>query len=465
MLALRYVGKKGCSEQIYEDLLSGSHPERLIIDAVSAQANVTIRTYLDGSPVTVPMKGVQRELRDFAALTYIADEVTERVNSSDQWTRDFTFVFPTRNLPAWSTAKSSLGRTLSFLSGDRYQLDFVPLKSVPAPRVHRTVLPTGFDTVCLFSGGVDSLLGAYAELVAGAKVLLVAHQSSGGRAQTELFTQLRSLFGNKVRLVQSAVARSNVAVPEFPLPDSLELTHRTRSFLFLSLAINVAAALDIHRLLMPENGLIALNAPLQKSRLGSLSTRTAHPVYLRHFVEAARLLGAYTGDIKNPFLYESKTDMVVKADTVARRLLSRTVSCAHPSKYNDRGVRHCGYCVPCLYRRVAFVQAGIDEPGSYYRDVFRDLPQMTTETQVDFRALVGFAQRLLRTTSVGVDTVILGHGYFSPVIASQFGPHETVTLEPWRTMVTRWAQSFLGIVDQCSTRSTKQILGREVMAG
>lgn len=40
---------------------------------------------------------------------------------------------------------------------------------------------------------------------------------------------------------------------------------------------------NINELLVPENGLIALNVPLDETRVGSFSTRTTHP--LSFFVE------------------------------------------------------------------------------------------------------------------------------------------------------------------------------------
>ena len=57
-------------------------------------------------------------------------------------------------------------------------------------------------------------------------------------------------------------------------------------------------------------GLSRLNSSLQISRVGSLSTRTAHPIFLKNFLDLLRSLGIYEGTIRNPFLYESGTDML-----------------------------------------------------------------------------------------------------------------------------------------------------------
>jgi hypothetical protein len=68
--------------------------------------------------------------------------------------------------------------------------------------------------------------------------------------------------------------------PRHALPDKVEISHRTRSFLFLAGGCDGGGATGTPLLHIPENGLIALNSPLGASRRGTLSTRTTHPRYL-----------------------------------------------------------------------------------------------------------------------------------------------------------------------------------------
>ena len=130
------------------------------------------------------------------------------------------------------------------------------------------------------------------------------------------------------------------------------MTHRPRSLLFLALAVAIANAVKINKIYIPENGLIALNPPLGKSRLGTLSTRTAHPRYLVELAEFLAATHIFKGDIKNPFFFFSKTDMLRGLKKKLAPAILRSVSCARPSRYKQLGVRHCGYCVPCIYRIV-----------------------------------------------------------------------------------------------------------------
>jgi hypothetical protein len=71
-----------------------------------------------------------------------------------------------------------------------------------------------------------------------------------------------------------------------------EDTTRGRSFLFFSLGVAAGTALGRDFVLkVPENGLIALNVPLDRLRLGALSTRTTHPFYMTRWNDLLQALG------------------------------------------------------------------------------------------------------------------------------------------------------------------------------
>jgi hypothetical protein len=124
-------------------------------------------------------------------------------------------------------------------------------------------------------------------------------------------------------------------------------------------------------LIVPENGLISLNVPLTKARLGSWSTRTTHPHTLALLRAAMKQLGLHT-PIDTPYAGITKGEMLqVLADRsplLARQLVHASVSCAHPnqSRYLPKEQRqaHCGVCVPCIIRRAAAQHANLDD-GQY----------------------------------------------------------------------------------------------------
>jgi hypothetical protein len=228
------------------------------------------------------------------------------------------------------------------------------------------------------------------------------------------------------------------------------------------LAITIANAAKINEVVIPENGLIAINPPLQKSRLGTLSTRTTHPLYLSQLLEFVREAGIYQGTIKNPFMYQSKTDMLLGVDSALHPLLVRSVSCAHAGEVRwegKAGHRHCGRCVPCIYRRAAMIRAGLDGQEKYVDDVFVKLSGMTKYRQSDFRALVAFAQRVVAASPAKRDAMVLSHGAFSPDLGGLLGPFPTHDFSPWSDMLLRWSEDFMAIVDTLSTSATRAIIG------
>lgn len=282
-------------------------------------------------------------------------------------------------------------------------------------------------------------------------------------AQKRLVEWLKRKFPGACQLVQWRVAPARTEAQQFPLrrPKQPEDTHRVRSLLFLALAVSVANATGAKTIYLPENGLIAINPPLQKSRLGTLTTRTAHPRYLGELLDFLQGMRIYTGQIRNPFLFQSKTDMVRRRKSLAKPLL-RSVSCSRPSRYKNKGVRHCGYCVPCLYRRIAMMEIDLDKSTDYAFSVFDHLPDLNTHMQLDFRALVHWAEKVVAVTSLERELMVLSHGSFPLSAAKRFGPNATDSYSIWGDMLLRWAEDFLTKVDTIAAPEVRKALGRLV---
>jgi 7-cyano-7-deazaguanine synthase in queuosine biosynthesis len=465
MRAVRYVGQKSCKDLPYQNALASN--DSVVLSTMPRGGNVTLRFEIDGKPLEVGFDRTRRDFLDLATCVYILDEILLRERAADGWSRSFDLLFPVHDPARWEAGSGTLASMLWTLAGDEYRCSF-PLTTALQPLgSHRRHLPSGYDAVCLFSGGMDSLLGAHKLLAEGKRVLLVGHQADGtaARAQSDLAGELNLIFPPvnrlpRLRLIQCRAARSMAESQRFSLPEKCEETHRPRSLLFLALAVSISGATRIKEIYIPENGLIALNPALQKSRLGTLSTRTAHPLFLAKFCDVAAILGVFDGAIKNPFLYWSKTDMLAASglDPRLKPLLVRSVSCARPSKFKDKGVRHCGYCVPCLYRRISMMELGLDSNQDYAFDVFNGLPRMSALTQLDFRALVSFAKIVGKSSAIQRDGMLLSHGSFSPSLGGRFGPYATGDYSVWSEMLLRWATDFLHKVRQLSSGPTKRIL-------
>ncbi|HZE21286.1 MAG TPA: hypothetical protein VE082_04455, partial [Desulfobaccales bacterium] len=206
-----------------------------------------------------------------ALAVWAADKFQPRQTAPDAWTREIILHLPVS--PGWLPLTPRLEPLLNFLTGDNWSLKGreasldLDLKG-EWPHAWRP------DGVMLFSGGLDSLIGALDFLEAGQRLVLVSHYDFGQLAgiQQGLAATLTRHYGPE-RLSHLAM---RVQFPEAP-----ELSLRSRSLLYLALGLTAAAGFGPSTpLIIPENGWISLNPPLTLNRLGSCSTRTTHPYFL-----------------------------------------------------------------------------------------------------------------------------------------------------------------------------------------
>lgn len=308
-----------------------------------------------------------------AAAVYSLDKLVLRKDAGDCWTRTYSLVLPVSDVGAWHAVKGELDNCLSFLTGDLWDVNFEAQTSSLVRPIYRRrrsrsstlQRPTG-DTVCLFSGGLDSLIGAIDWLQSnnGQRLLLVGHhdaQMAGPHSdQKQLLERIGPEYPGRIRSTFVRIGHSNEAV------DEAEITLRGRSLIFIALGIFAASALGPNiPLLIPENGTIALNVPLSPSRRGSCSTRTAHPFYLSMLGRVLTGIGL-TNTIINPL--EAKTKGEAVSQCLNLQLLEATaplsVSCAkrgHKRHWTHRNAKACGRCMPCIYRRAALHTINLDD--------------------------------------------------------------------------------------------------------
>lgn len=300
------------------------------------------------------------DLLVLAAHVYAADTRLSRISESqDAWTREIRLVVPVSDPARWTAVTPIVVRALRFLTGDLWMVgfrarpsEFLTIVKVPDQPV--SLAP--FDLVSLFSGGLDSLIGAIDTLATGRTPLLVSHAGEGSvsKAQDLCFADLKAAYS------QSAFDRLRVWMRfEHSLfgDAGAEQTTRARSFLFFALGLAAGTALNRDFVLqVPENGLIALNVPLDMLRLGALSTRTTHPFYMARWNELLAGLGI-SAQVENPYWNKTKGEMVSGCADPAllARLAPESLSCSSPTKarWQKMPQGHCGHCMPCLIRRAA----------------------------------------------------------------------------------------------------------------
>ncbi len=302
------------------------------------------------------------DLISIAMAVTAADTFVLRADAPDGWGRDFEIVLPLADPAPWEAIKPALEAALRFLSSDMWHFEFAgegalpPTDSVIRSR-NRVVDLSKVDCVSLFSGGLDSAIGALDVLARGRRPLLVSHASRGDADKQDAVASLLP------------VACERMSVNTYPTwagPDDDSM--RTRSFQFLALGALAAEAVAKYRqsacveLLVCENGLIALNSPLTPRRMGSHSTRTAHPYFLRAFQNILDAVGLPV-TVTNPYRHRTKGEMAAPhaAQTNFRSLVSTTVSCGKWKRRNQQ----CGRCVPCLIRRASLHAAGVTDDTDY----------------------------------------------------------------------------------------------------
>lgn len=313
------------------------------------------------------------DLLVLAAHIHAVDtRISRSTESQDSWTREMRLVVPVSDADRWNGVSGLLQRMMNFLTGDRWTFNFRPRPEgfelfVAAKPL---ILPElRFDGVSLFSGGLDSLIGAIDALEEGRNPLFVSHagESAVSAAQEKLFRRLETQYSDRpFRRLRLWMIFDKKLVKEVPAEDST----RGRSFLFFATGALAGSGFGQPcRLYAPENGLIALNVPLDQLRLGSLSTRTTHPFYIARWNELLRALDIPVM-IENPYWDKTKGEMVSACANPAllNQAIPESLSCSSPTKgrWKGHGTEHCGFCLPCLIRRAA-IKNGIrgTDPTTY----------------------------------------------------------------------------------------------------
>lgn len=306
----------------------------------------------------------------------------------DNWTRNIKINVPVLEFECWELAKNDLEEFLNFLTGDEWELDFrrTQYRYRNGKYSRRKYENQGqmintkeFDCVSLFSGGLDSFCGALHLLEEQKNVFLVScmeHKLLRKRVN-ELFDVIKEDYPdlNTEIYIFSTNPRKPQDVIDGFINKFVEDTSRSRSFLFMAVAIAVASVVKPKDgVYIPENGFIGINLPLTKSRLGSCSTRTTHVWALKRLNTILKLIGIDV-PISNFYAHKTKGEIVeeFKDNITFRKCAGRTLSCSHPTHGRMAKTSppiNCGYCYPCMIRRASLNKINFD--NTKYIEYFND---------------------------------------------------------------------------------------------
>lgn len=290
-----------------------------------------------------------------------ADLAGHRDLSSDGWGREFELQISVSDPEFWNTQQGLIKKFLGFLTTDRWQLRFAGGGLVAVP--DRTLDRPKQNCITLLSGGLDSFVGCV-DLIAKGNLPFVVSQTVRGDAGKQC------TFAQAMDAPRHLQINHNTELPDPENPPS----QRARSLIFLAYAVLTATTLERYyagggvTVYLCENGFISINPPLTGARLGSLSTRTTHPVFLQLVQQLLNSAGLRIL-IENPYQLKTKGEMLRECadQQLLRAHASQTTSCG---RFNHYGYKHCGRCVPCLVRRAAFQASGLADTTDY---VFKNL--------------------------------------------------------------------------------------------
>ena len=325
------------------------------------------------------------DLLDVAVGVYSADRMSPRdFSGSRTGQRSIVVELPLRNPDRWNAAHvaTCLKEYLNWLSGDDWSFYFhqrfsqVSEAALQAPLF--SVRPEPPTHVALFSGGLDSLAGLACTAV---KEPLASHVLVSGYASTRLVEQQR----RQVRRIRSEFEKRRLGVGSSiwhvavgfginqPNGRIEEKGQRTRAFVFSALGVAAAVQADSDTLHIYENGVGALNLPLNETQLGVDNYRGVHPRSLILLEGLLALVLDNPVSIENPYLFRTKAEMCRALPAAGLvDVIPETVSCdSFPLRMSGQPAQ-CGHCTSCVLRRQALHAAGLSvrDPGNaYWRDV------------------------------------------------------------------------------------------------
>lgn len=304
---------------------------------------------------------VVADLVEVAGAVHVIDRSVRRptlCTGLGSWSRNLHLELGVREPDVWNQPElhARLSDLLARLTDDSRTIQFTHRQapSVAAECV-QFLFPSksDIDSVALFSGGVDSIVGFAIARYQGQRPMLMSAQSNrrmlAGRI--EVLNALRDDAG-----IQSVRVGVDLHLDH---AKSIESSQRARGFGFLSLGAALVEQMGVDHLMVFENGVGAINLPYSAAQAGAHGTRAMQSETLRRSAALFGLLFQRPIRVSNPNRFRTKAEMCRSVPKEVHKSLASARSCdtAYVTRLEPDS---CGACTSCLHRRHALIAAGLE---------------------------------------------------------------------------------------------------------
>ncbi|MFB5166145.1 hypothetical protein ETC01_16210 [Geobacillus sp. NFOSA3] len=277
---------------------------------------------------------------------------------------------PVTNVKLWMSVKPELEKLVNWVSEDNISFKFNEVKKQNQFITLLSENTIKRDVVTLFSGGLDSLAGAYENYFKkiDSDYTGFVNNDPEGNTQRTLRNFYHQCFpNNDVHIIK--------------MENQQKKKHHmqsTRSLLYLSLAISKAISVNSNKVFIYENGILSLNPEIH----GRNTTKTTHPRTIFLFNSILEKLNV---DIKiiNPFTFKTKGEVINSMNSIFKEQIKSTHTCGKsrlPRQYCHKG--QCGVCIPCLLRKISMAAYDLESYDVKYHYDYGIKPNQIKEPRV-----------------------------------------------------------------------------------
>lgn len=331
---------------------------------------------------------VMADMFEVAMVTSIADRYFSR-GEREEWVRNIEIQIDLREPARFEHIKPSLELALNLLGADNVSFKSSQLKESKflvsslkfkkdKNELAREAQLLKITNIALLSGGQDSSINVIEYLSQKAHPFFVRIDT---RDKANPKSQIKKVLRKYKQ--QCFYMKFDYSQPNLNKDVVTEKSQRLRSFFFLIHAVLVGEMIGSKKININENGIMAVHLPLDPSRSSTFSTRTAYPPFLAELETVVRnWLNSPDLKISNNLILKTKKEVIdIAIKHGLEGVAISSVSCAHAATVSVSKVRnkkkakyinpnfdekHCGYCFPCILRRVSMSEAGLGDKDDIY---------------------------------------------------------------------------------------------------